>query len=251
MSALTRRIMMIGGAAGLALPRPGFASSDAKQRLVAAYPDFLLRADDNQIVWRDGTVMTWSDGQPDKSFDDKLAHASLADQMSLAYRRGPMTGPPALNDDPGRFRNIPFFRKMYGPGESDVRANLVEVPWRIADYRGSMPFTKINGVDRAVARVVAELADLPQRFVKYLVPPAGSFNWRAIAGTQGLSAHAFGIALDINTGHSDYWRWERGRAWHNEIPFEIVDVFERHGFIWGGKWYHFDTMHFEYRPELV
>jgi hypothetical protein len=32
---------------------------------------------------------------------------------------------------------------------------------------------------------------------------------------------------------------------------EIVDIFERHGFIWGGKWYHFDTMHFEYRPELL
>jgi len=22
-------------------------------------------------------------------------------------------------------------------------------------------------------------------------------------------------------------------------------------FIWGGRWYHFDTMHFEYRPELL
>ena len=31
----------------------------------------------------------------------------------------------------------------------------------------------------------------------------------------------------------------------------IVDVFERNGFIWGGKWYHYDTMHFEYRPELL
>jgi hypothetical protein len=28
-------------------------------------------------------------------------------------------------------------------------------------------------------------------------------------------------------------------------------VFEKHGFIWGGKWYHYDTMHFEYRPELL
>ena len=27
--------------------------------------------------------------------------------------------------------------------------------------------------------------------------------------------------------------------------------FETHGFIWGGKWYHYDTMHFEYRPELL
>jgi hypothetical protein len=29
-----------------------------------------------------------------------------------------------------------------------------------------------------------------------------------------------------------------------------VEIFERHGFIWGGKWGHFDTMHFEYRPEF-
>jgi hypothetical protein len=26
---------------------------------------------------------------------------------------------------------------------------------------------------------------------------------------------------------------------------------ERFGFIWGGKWHHFDGMHFEYRPELI
>jgi hypothetical protein len=35
------------------------------------------------------------------------------------------------------------------------------------------------------------------------------------------------------------------------MPREIVDIFERHGFIWGGRWYHYDTMHFEYRPELL
>ena len=35
------------------------------------------------------------------------------------------------------------------------------------------------------------------------------------------------------------------------IPSDVVAVFERHGFIWGGRWAHFDTMHFEYRPELL
>jgi hypothetical protein len=35
------------------------------------------------------------------------------------------------------------------------------------------------------------------------------------------------------------------------MPPEIVAIFERHGFIWGGKWRHYDTMHFEYRPELL
>ena len=37
----------------------------------------------------------------------------------------------------------------------------------------------------------------------------------------------------------------------NSYPQEIVDIFEKHGFIWGGKWSHFDLMHFEYRPELL
>ncbi|MFY4861157.1 M15 family metallopeptidase, partial [Aliarcobacter butzleri] len=37
----------------------------------------------------------------------------------------------------------------------------------------------------------------------------------------------------------------------NKIPLEIVEIFEKYGFIWGGRWYHFDTMHFEYRPELL
>ena len=32
---------------------------------------------------------------------------------------------------------------------------------------------------------------------------------------------------------------------------EVVEIFEKYGFIWGGKWYHYDTMHFEYRPELL
>ena len=31
----------------------------------------------------------------------------------------------------------------------------------------------------------------------------------------------------------------------------MVEILERHGFIAGGKWYHFDTMHNEYRPELA
>ena len=31
---------------------------------------------------------------------------------------------------------------------------------------------------------------------------------------------------------------------------ELVNIFEKNGFIWGGRWYHYDTMHFEYRPEM-
>nr|WP_287226451.1 M15 family metallopeptidase [Mesorhizobium sp.] len=37
----------------------------------------------------------------------------------------------------------------------------------------------------------------------------------------------------------------------NNIPLPIVEVFEKNGFIWGGRWYYYDTTHFEYRSELL
>jgi hypothetical protein len=67
--------------------------------------------------------------------------------------------------------------------------------------------------------------------------------------------HAYGAAIDINTRFADYWRWVSDDRtpirWRNRVPIQIVRIFEKHGFIWGGYWYHFDTMHFEYRPELL
>jgi D-alanyl-D-alanine carboxypeptidase len=36
----------------------------------------------------------------------------------------------------------------------------------------------------------------------------------------------------------------------NRMPREIVDIFARHGFIWGGNWCHYDTMHVESRPDF-
>ena len=83
------------------------------------------------------------------------------------------------------------------------------------------------------------------------VSRGGTFNERNIAGTDRPSAHSYGIAIDLNDALSSYWRWEKSGAWKNRIPQAIVDAFEAEGFIWGGRWYHFDTMHFEYRPELL
>jgi hypothetical protein len=89
--------------------------------------------------------------------------------------------------------------------------------------------------------------------------PAGTFSYRTIAGTNRLSPHSFGIAIDIDITYADYWRWDIDEGdgdngelrYRNRIPMEIVEIFEKNGFIWGGKWYHYDTMHFEYRPELL
>ena len=147
-----------------------------------------------------------------------------------------------------------FFKAVYGEDNKAVRVNLIDVAWLPGGAGKSLRFNKQAGAAEALEQVSRALARLPDRFDKYLTPTAGTFNWRAIAGTYRLSAHAFGIAIDINPQFGDYWRWrpmKTTREHRNRIPFEIVDIFEANGFIWGGKWYHFDTLHFEYRPELL
>ena len=85
--------------------------------------------------------------------------------------------------------------------------------------------------------------------------------WRNIGGTQNRSFHSYGLAIDImprvTGGREVYWRWA-GPNWFT-IPYErryhppdaVIQAFEAFGFIWGGKWSVFDTIHFEFRPELL
>jgi hypothetical protein len=88
----------------------------------------------------------------------------------------------------------------------------------------------------------------------YLTKVGGTFNWRKIANTNRQSAHSYGVSIDLNVARSHYWEWAKPKhpvRWANRIPQAIVEAFEAEGFIWGGRWYHYDTMHFEYRPELL
>lgn len=224
---------------------------DKLDRLVAAYPDFLAGHDGTSLIWKDGARTPVSDGKTSKSFDEKLRAASILDQLELAYPAGAMARPPGPQDDPGRFRNIAFFDKMYGDcSKGQVEKRLVKVPWLPKSGGGFVKASPVNGVADRLKAVSQDLDALPAELKKFAFPSAGAFNCRVVADTKVRSAHAWGVAIDLNTAYSDYWLWSKG-AYKNRIPPEIVAVFEKHGFIWGGKWGHFDTMHFEYRPELL
>ena len=201
--------------------------------------------------------MTFDDGERHKSCQRLLTNPSLKDMFYTSYPAVMPTKGPGLDIDPGRVRNEPFFLKMYGDcRKGEVAKSLVDVVWLPKKWGKTVRVTRINGVARHLREVSNELDQLPPSFDNYLIPPGGTLNCRTIAGTSRLSAHGTATAIDIGTKHSHYWQWSRpdptGRyVWHNEIPAEIVRIFEKHGFIWGGKWYHFDTMHFEYRPEIL
>ncbi len=86
------------------------------------------------------------------------------------------------------------------------------------------------------------------------------FNFRAIAGTNQLSCHAKGKAIDINPKTNPYFNKEgisqppgleyipeaKGALKKND---KIVQVFEKYGWQWGGNWQrdrgYVDFQHFE------
>lgn len=223
--------------------------------MVAAYPDTLAGHDGKVLRWRDGTVLPVTDDAEHKAFAELLRHASIIDQFRIAYRRGPLARPPTVDSDPGRFRNTAFFTKMYGNcHKGEVSAQLATLAWLPKSWGQTIQITSVNGVSDKLRAVSGEIDLLPKSIKRAAYPIAGTYNCRSIADTGQPSAHGYGIAIDLNTAFSDYWYWRPHAgaiAYRNRMPEEIVEIFEKHGFIWGGKWYHFDTMHFEYRPELL
>ena len=224
--------------------------------LLAAYPDQLCEATATHLVWCDGTRMPWrSRPRPLKPLEARLDQADLADQLAVRYPVG-RVHPVPPREDPGRMRHQPFFEKMYGGDAKAVGRTLKEVVWLpgVADVK--LKVTTVNGVHQKLAAVSEALARLPSEQRIFVEKPSGTFVWRQIKGTKRLSMHSFAVAIDVGVAFSDYWKWVRPDAdgrypYRNRFPYEVVEVFERHGFIWGGKWLHFDTMHFEYRPELL
>ncbi|MCL4361786.1 M15 family metallopeptidase [Candidatus Dependentiae bacterium] len=235
------------------------------QKLQQAYPDHIHEVNEDYVIWSDGSYMKVEDGNITKSGMEKLNNPSLADQVNQArYISGIIDAP---QSDPGRIRYEPFFRKMYGNSPEEVENNLEKIDWMprifgVGTYR--LKVTKINNVHEKLILISEELEDLVLQhpeFLPFLINPGGTYNWRMIANTNRLSNHSFGMTIDINSNLAQYWQWdlvkeglkiseESELKYHNKVPWEIVLIFEKYGFIWGGKWYHYDTMHFEYRPEL-
>jgi hypothetical protein len=212
----------------------------ALQCLVRHY-GVVAEAADGAWWARVGAVRIPYDDGKTKTPEERLEHPDVEDTFRPRYVAGPIRPVSAPDEDPGRARLDEIFRAAY-PKSALVRIDFLGHTVRV--HQKAAP-----AFARVAARLGKAVAADPslQPFVARL---GGTFNERNIAGTDRPSAHSYGIAIDLNDKLSSYWRWEKG-GWKNRIPQAIVDAFEAEGFIWGGRWFHFDTMHFEYRPELL
>jgi len=201
-----------------------------------------------QLVLPSGVRLDYDDGRK-KDFEQRLNQPDLQDTFFVRYPTGDITPIVDPQHDPGRVRVDALFRETYGNTQQAVQKQLVQV---VMAGQSLPVHPKAADAFRAVSELLDALLKAHPEYAVFLKGLAGTFNWRNIAGTQRLSAHSFGVSVDLNTEKSDYWRWAGKNAkWRNRIPAPIVHAFEAEGFVWGGRWAHFDTMHFEYRRELL
>ena len=226
-------------------------------KLVRSYPDWIAAVDDDAVILRNGTRLPISDHRTDNLLDELIEHPDIDDMFYVSTRQQPRPrrrgriSTPAARGTP---RSSPPCTAI--AGNNDVAAKLKTIEWLPAHHGGKAAITATGTAsNQALAAVSRALDRLPSDFMKFLIPTAGTYNCRSVAGSSVRSMHAYGAAIDLNVTYADYWRWAQGRERADmEKPHSGRDRrrdFEQQGFIWGGHWYHFDTMHFEYRPELL
>lgn len=223
--------------------------------LMLSYPEYIVNIEKENdkiyCVFKSGKKILYDD-KLEKTQEEKFSNPDLQDTLEQYY---PLTKNSVLMNkefNPGRCRNYPLLEEVYGYNKQSIEKNLVNLK---CGY--NYQFNSCNKANIYLEKALKELLELSKsnsKISSILYPGSGTFNYRLIAGTNRLSPHSFGIAIDLKSDKKDYWKWsskEDGEKRINEYPKELIEVFEKNNFIWGGKWGYFDILHFEYRPEII
>lgn len=138
--------------------------------------------------------------------------------------------------------------KLYLRGDGTVSSAWEQIALGVCVLPDSLPLgwdeeTKVSRV-RVHRKLVVPLGGVMNEihakgFWPLLKTFDGGYAWRAKRGAKKLSTHCWGIALDFNADTNQLG--EKG-----DMPPEIVQVFLKHGWEWGGHWFSRpDAMHFQ------
>ena len=195
--------------------------------------------------------------------EGRLDRAEDCDPIFYRYSLRRLVEPPPLpEEDPIYCTDV--LESLWGRTDREIRSHGQATTF--LDHRMFVNDLVVDAL-AAVERDVLEAAGHDASVATWIdeLDITYSFIDREIAGSPTRSHHAWGMAVDFAPasydGQAVYWRWSRvfdREGWHR-IPLEqrwsppqtVIEIFERHGFVWGGKWSHFDNIHFEYRPEIL
>ncbi|SIQ63056.1 D-alanyl-D-alanine carboxypeptidase [Alkalispirochaeta americana] len=247
--------------------------------LLAAYPDRIDRKEYRNGDWAirvNGEWIYWANGRllPKKA---RFSWERFGRYPFYTYETGPLEIPRVEADQEARLRALlaeqelnPPRRHRAFPGAlygfrtaQEARASMVRMIFLGHSIRVHPmilePLERVHQEIKAARETDRDVRSFLDELLRI-----EAFFWRPIAGTQTVSYHGFGVALDLiprsyyrrnaywrwsaQAGIEDWWNIPEERRW--TIPQTIVEIFESQGFIWGGRWLLFDAIHFEYRPEL-
>ena len=97
---------------------------------------------------------------------------------------------------------------------------------------------------KVIPQIAGAFREVEEKGLGGLIRPGdfgGCFSPRYIRSGReaGLSRHAWGIAFDFNVSSNLYGQ-------PPTMDPQLVEIMERHGFSWGGRWNYPDGMHFEF-----
>lgn len=138
------------------------------------------------------------------------------------------------------------------PNEAWIKKNLVEVEIpALHGVRGFPLSGKIRLHRKAAPHFQEAIAEISQKgMLKNIKSFNGSWVPRMNGGTSNYSTHAFGIAIDINVEQNPFGR-KPASAEQEGSTAELVPIFERHGFYWGGHFLMPEGGHFQYGVKLL
>lgn len=258
-------VLQIGlAASAMTVPTSAPIESDPRVRAFAeAYAPLI-----DSVTYRDGDMVFTLGGRPIRFQDGRMLEEGRLDRSTdcdpIFYRYSlvPLTEPPTPEELPTYCTDVA--ESLWGRTEDEIRTH-----GRSATFLDHLVFVNrlLLGPLAAVERDLLDAAARDASVARWIedLRITYSFITRDIAETRTQSYHGWGMAIDLvptsYEGRQVYWRWSQvfdREGWHR-IPIEqrwsppqaVVAIFESQGFVWGGKWSHFDAIHFEYRPEIL
>ena len=206
---------------------------------------------DTWIYYRNGRMLT----------KGRVQHQNQYHSIFYDYPLGRITKIPEYQEQ--TVRSHDFLDHLFGTTEIKLREQCDWVPFLNHNaYMNHFCEDALKNVEVEILKA-AESDQEVQAFIDNL-KTIYSFQQRNVRGTENASYHSYGLALDLVpiSYERKYanWMWSTAfiKEWHL-IPIEqrwsppqaVIEAFEKNGFVWGGKWVHFDAIHFEYAPEII